>query len=257
VTLAAAIMMLLPATAWAERAIDAEVDATAPFDAPALTSALRARLPDGDAVQLRVFTTFDGVRIETRGTTRDVALRGLAGDAAARLVALATADLLVDAVDLEPPPLMVARRPPTIGVLGTAAAWGQTFGGLGLDVALPRGSYLITIEAGAGTLVDGPIRLTAGMLRAGLGVRRGLFEARLTALAAPMMVSNGDGDATILGGGGASGRIRLPLGSGLHAILAAGVDAFATRTTYVVDGMTALTTPRIAPWGAIGLEVAP
>jgi hypothetical protein len=255
VTLAAAILMLLPATAWAERAIDAEVDATVPFDAPALASALRARLPDGDAVQLRVSTTFDGVRIETRGTTRDVALRGLAGDAAARLVALATADLLVDAVDLEPPPLV--RRPVTIGVLGTAAAWGQTFGGLGLDVAVPRGTYLITIEAGAGMLVDGAIRLTAGTLRAGLAARRGPLEVRLTALAAPIMVSNGDGDATILGGGGASARLRIPLGADLHALVAAGVDAFATRTTYVVDGMTALTTPRFAPWGAIGVEVTP
>jgi hypothetical protein len=256
VTLTAACLLLLPAAAWAERAIDAKVDAEAPFDAPALTSALRARLPDGDAVQLRISTTFEGVRIETRGTTRDVALRGLAGDAAARLVALATADLLVDAVDLEPPPL-ASRRPMTIGVLGTAAAWGHTFGALGVDVALPRGSYLIAIEAGAGTLVDGPIRLTAGMLRAGLGLRGGPFEVRIGALAAPMMVSNGDGDSTILGGAGASGRIRLPLVGGLHAILAAGVDVFATRTTYVVDGMTALTTPRIAPWGAIGIEVAP
>lgn len=254
-TLAAALLLLLPAAAWAERAIAAEVDAAAPFDAPALASALRARLPDGDAIQLRISTTFDGVRIETRGTTRDVALRGLAGDAAARLVALATADLLVDAVDLEPPPLV--HRPITIGVLGTAALWGHTFGALGLDVAVPRRSYLIAIEAGGGTLVDGPIRLTAGILRAGIGLRGGPFELRLTALAAPLMVSNGDGDATILGGAGASGRLRLPLGGGLHALLAAGVDAFATRTTYVVQGMTALTTPQLAPWAALGVEVTP
>jgi hypothetical protein len=42
----------------------------------------------------------------------------------------------------------------------------------------------------------------------------------------------------------------------VDAVLAGGIDLFATRTTYVLDGMPVLTTPRIAPWLAAGLEVA-
>lgn len=261
VSLLAVAAVLCPAVAWAERAIEADVAAAVPFDGRALASALRVRTPaEGDAIHIQVTPTSEGVRVETRGTTRDVALRGLVGDAAARLVALAAADLLVDASDLEPPPFAAPGRhrlQTTLGLLGSAGAWGRTLGAVGLDLAIPRRSYVIAIEAGAGTLVDGPLRLTTGIVRAGLGIRRGDLELRVTATAAPLVVSSGTGDATILAGAGASLRLRLPLARDLHAVVAAGADAFATQTTYVVDGMTSLTTPRVAPWAALGLELAP
>jgi hypothetical protein len=43
----------------------------------------------------------------------------------------------------------------------------------------------------------------------------------------------------------------------LNAVLAGGADVFATRTTYVLAGVPALTTPHSALWFAAGLEMAP
>jgi hypothetical protein len=247
--------------AYAERPIAADVATPLPFDAGELTAALRARLPEaGEPIVLRLSATFDGVRIETRGTAREVGLDGLTGSAAARLVALAAADLLVEETDLDPPALVLTNRQPrstTVGVLGAAASWGHTLGGLGVDVVLPRRQFLAAIEGGAGTLVDGPVRMTAAVVRLGAGVRTGALEVRATGTVMPLVVSSGAGDRTILFGGGVAARLRIPLATDLRAIVAAGVDVFATRTTYVIDGMTALTTPRAAPWAGLGLELTP
>src|SRR4051812_48462647 len=80
-----------------ERPVIADVPATAPFDAPQLAAALRLRLPaSGAPIRVRVVTTPDGVRIEAGGSVREVALRGNTGPDAARLVALAATDLLLE-----------------------------------------------------------------------------------------------------------------------------------------------------------------
>jgi hypothetical protein len=247
-------------SAYAERAIAAEVASPLPFDAAELTAALRARVPEaGEPVVLRLTATFDGVRIETRGTAREVALDGLTGAAAARLVALAAADLLVEETDLDPPAVVPARDrgSTTVGVVGAAASWGHTLGGVGIDVGLPRKHVLVAIEGGAATLVDGPVRMNAAVIRLGGGVRSGPFELRATGTVVPLVVSSGAGDKTVLFGGGVAARVRIPVADRVRAIVGAGVDVFATRTTYIVGGMTALTTPRTAPWVALGLELTP
>jgi hypothetical protein len=249
----------------AERAIIADVSGVAPFDAAELTAALRVRLAaEGAPVALRVTAIGGGVRIEARGNVREVALRELTGPAAARFVALAAHDLLLD--DLAEAPLGApsptpvsgtpGRTPTTIGVLGAAAAWQHVLGGMAVDLAISRSAWLLAIEAGAATLVDGPVHLTAATLRIGGGARRGWLEARAGATLAPLLVSDGTGDRTILAGGGASVRIRAPIAGGLRVVLAGGIDLFATRTTYLL-GATMLATPRVAPWIAAGMEVTP
>jgi hypothetical protein len=40
-------------------------------------------------------------------------------------------------------------------------------------------------------------------------------------------------------------------------VFAGGVDGFAMRTTYMVDGRPVMATPRVAPWIAVGMEVSP
>jgi len=251
--------------AGAERSITAEVSAIAPFDAAQLTAALRVRLPvEGAPVELRVTATPGGVRIEARGNVREVALRDLTGVAAARFVALAANDLLLD--DLADPPLGAPSltrssdapdsAPTTVGVLGAAAAWQYVLGGLAVDLAIPCGRWLVAIEAGGGTLVDGPVQLTAAMIRIGGGARLGWLELRAGATLAPLIVSSGGGDRTILAGAGTSIRVRVPIGPGIRAVLAGGVDLFATRTSYLLDGAM-LATPRAAPWIAAGMEVTP
>jgi hypothetical protein len=256
------IASVAPATLHAdERPVIAEVATTAPFDAPELAAALRLRLPaGGPPIRVRVVTTPGGVRIEAGGSAREVALRGTTGPDAARLVALAATDLLLDdpVVGAEVPVAPAApRRSVTIGVLGGVVAWQHPIAGLGVDLAMPRGAWLVALEAGGGTLLDGPLRLTTGVVRLAVGTRHGAFDLRAGASFMPLTVGDGAGDATVLVGVGTSVRVRAAIGIGVDAVLAGGLDLFATRTTYVLDGMPVLTTPRIAPWVAAGLEVVP
>jgi hypothetical protein len=102
----------------------------------------------------------------------------------------------------------------------------------------------------------GTIDLYAGVVRVGAGLRFGVLELRSGLTFAPLVVETGAGDTTLLAGGNASARVRIPLTARTRAVLALGADAFATRTTYLLDGMTALATPRFAPWFAAGMEVA-
>jgi hypothetical protein len=48
--------------------------------------------------------------------------------------------------------------------------------------------------------------------------------------------------------------MRIGLTADLYAVLAAGVDAYATHTQYQLATMT-IATPWLAPWVAVGLEV--
>jgi len=241
-----------------ERAVIADVPATAPFDGPQLAAALRLRLPaSGAPIRVRVVTTPDGIRIEAGGSVREVALRGNSGPDAARLVALAATDLLEDLGGAAEVPVAPApAQEVTIGALGGVVVWQSPIAGLGIDLAVARGAWLLALEAGGGRL-DGPLHLTAGVVRFEAGTRHGAFDLRAGATAMPLTVGDGAGDATVLVGAGASVRLRAPIGGGVRAVFAGGVDLFATRTTYVLDGMQVLTTPRIAPWLAAGLEVAP
>ena len=87
-----------------------------------------------------------------------------------------------------------------------------------------------------------------------IGRRIGPVELRIDAIVEPLIVTTGAGDFTALFGGGASMRLRGALG-GAHLIAAAGIDAFANQTEYRTAGADALTTPRIAPWLRLGVEV--
>lgn len=255
-------VLLLVATAlpaFAERSIVVELVDAAPFDARELASAMRVRLPvEGVPVRVRVSAAADGVRIEARGSVRDVKLGELGGPAAARLVALAANDLLLDDLAIATEPHATTRSPgPTVAVFGAAAAWDGTLAGLAVDIAVPRGSRtLVAVDAGGSKLLDGPLALSAAVVRGSVGVRLGILELRAGATLAPLFLDDGR-DRTVLLGGGASARLRIPITPGARLVLAGGVDAFATRTTYIVDGMTVLATPRAAPWFAAGFEVTP
>ncbi len=248
------------APAAAERSIVIELAQPAPFAAGELAAAMRMRLPaDGAPVRVRVSPTEDGVHVDTAPGSRDVALNGLAGTAAARLVALAAGDLLLD--DLATAPELVVRveredAARTIGFAGSVASWDGVLGGGAIDLAIARGGYLGSIEVGGGSVVSGPVRLLAATARVDGGIRAGMFELRGGLTIAPVLVRTGVGDLTALVGGNASVRIRIPVTRGSRAVIAVGADAFATRTQYVIDGAKAMTTPRIAPWVAAGMEVA-
>jgi hypothetical protein len=238
----------------AQRAISVDVQGV-PFDARELTEALRVRLaPDGAPVHVRVTAGANGVHIEAHGEARDLDLRGLSGPAAARLVALATDDLTLD--DLVAVPAPVPRPERTLALLGTAASWPGTLGIGSAELTIPVGSAFAAITAGGGELVTGRLALYSGTVRAEVGVRRGWLDVRAGAVAEPVVVTTGQGDTAVVAGAGASVRARIPVADGMHAIVAVGIDAFATRTEYVEAGMAVVATPWWAGWLGLGVEVA-
>lgn len=252
------------------RAITVEVAAAAPFDAGDLVGALRVRLqPEGPAVHVRVQTTAAGVRVEARGGARDVAVGGLDAAAAARLVALAANDLLFDDLATAPAPGIAAEvrtrspavirptGPVAVSALATFASWSGPLAGGAIEVGLGRGPWRIAAEVGAGRLLDAPLDLTAASVRLAGGWRRGALELRAAVVAAPVFVSDGAGDRSVLVGAGAAVRLRVPVARDLQLVFAAGLDAYANRTAYRMAGVPVLETPTLAPYVALGVEVAP
>src|SRR5262249_4184626 len=147
----------------------------------------------------------------------------------------------------------------SVSVLGAASAWSGALVGGGLDVAVSRGepAWLGFAEASGGALVTGDLRLAAATGRAGVGDRVGALGLRAGAAAAPIWVSTGAGDRTVLVGGGVEARLRVPVSGGVRAVLAAGVDAFAVRSAYQVSATTTIDTPWVAPYAAAGVEITP
>jgi hypothetical protein len=251
---AALTIALAAAPAAADRPIEVDADGV-PFSANDLADAIRVRVPrDGRDLHVRVTSADGGVRVEARGGSREVALEGLEGPAAARLVALAANDLWMDDLAVAPEVPVAPRR--TLSLVGSAAGWGNPLGGITADLALPFGSGLVAIEAGVGETLGGSIQLAGGVVRIDGGWRSSWLELRGGATLMPIVVSTGAGDTTLLVGAGASARLRLPVGDGVRAVLAVGADAFATRTHYQLAGMPAFATPAIAPWLGAGVEAA-
>jgi hypothetical protein len=263
------VILCAARSAGAERTIVIEAS-DAPFAASDLAAAIRVRVPsDGASIRVRIITTERGVQIAAAGGVREIELLGLRGPAAARLVALAADDLLPDDLALVPVErapgnvaVRTAARPAParadrtgLAVLGAMAAWDGVLGGLAFDATRARGRGLVALELGGGQLVNSQIHLTAAVLRVGAGVRAGILEARLGLTAVPVVVTNGVGDQTVLLGGNASARARIPLAPAVFAIVAAGADVMATRTVYRFLGIPAMTTPWFAPWLAAGVEI--
>ncbi|MCE9578245.1 MAG: hypothetical protein K8W52_34280 [Deltaproteobacteria bacterium] len=256
----------------AERAVRVAVAPAVPFDEAELSAALQLRLPDGEPIAIDVAPIAGGVRITVGAEVRDVALDGLRGAEAARLVALATTDLFdadIAAVPVVAPALAspamtpaiaahtTPRSPVTVEVLGTAAAWDDVLAGAAIGLAVPRGPWVATVEIGGGGLVDAPIGMIGGAIRMGGGRRFDWLDLRATVIVAPLAVSSGAGDLTALVGAGASARLRVPVTRRVRGVIGAGLDGFANRTTYVASGAVVVQTPWLAPWLAAGIEVTP
>jgi hypothetical protein len=246
----------------AQRSISVEVAANVPVKADELVAAMRVRVAtEGGPIHAQVTAIPDGVRVMAHGNVREVALEGLGGVDAARLIALAASDLFLDdlATSADAPSRGADRRARsvTLGMLGAAAGWDGVLGGVSLDAAVTRGSWLAAVDVTGGELATGPVHLMTGLLRADGGLTAGWIDLRAGLTVAPVSVSDGAGDRTVLYGGNASVWIHLPITSRLRAVIAGGADVFATRTEYRLSGMPATATPWWAPWLAVGVEVTP
>ena len=220
--------------------------------------------PNGAAIRVRVTATEDGVIVSGARGSRAIGLTGRTGADAARLVALAAVDLELDdgtAAFVDAPPRVVAppatTKPITIGVVGSVAAWSSMVAGGAIDVAIPRGRWLIAFDLGGGQLLnDDQLELSAAVVRGGGGVRYGWLDVRAGLTLVPINVTTGTGDQTVLVGAGASVRLRVPITELVRFVVAGGADAFATRTEYRTNA-TMTETPWLAPWFGAGIEMAP
>ncbi len=252
------LLVVLGGRAVAERAIVVELAGPQAFDVGELTAAVRVRVaPDGGRIQLRVTRSVDGVLVEAHGATRAVVLGDRHGAEAARLVALAASDLLFD--DLSRSPTVEPRAPGfTLAALGTVAAWDS--GALTvatIELTLPRGAWLANASIGGGELFGSGVHASEGIVRLGGGRRVGWLDLTAGLTLVPISVNDGVGDRTVLVGGGVAARLRVPLADSVLLVVAAGVDGFATRSEYTSNGVAIAATPWVAPWGALGVEVAP
>jgi hypothetical protein len=231
---------------------DVHVVATGtPFSADDLAAALRVRLAtQGAPIAVAATAVADRVTVTVGDTTREVALDGRVGADAARLVALEIVDLALDDLAVvpraEPMPSPVA-----IALYGGAMAWTSTLANASADVALGRGRWRAAIELAGSQRVAGVLHVTGATVRLCGALRAGELELRGGAVIAPTWVSDGVGDQTTLVGATASARVHVG-----RLLLAVGLDAYATQTTYSYQAMT-VTTPWIAPWVAAGVELVP
>lgn len=261
-----AVVCGLPLHAAAQIAVD--VDEHVPFSAAQLDAALRLRVRDA-AFPVQVDATDTGVRITVNGRSRDVPLGARTGDDAARLVALAAADLMLPALSMPLPVVHLERVPDeaaaepaprgvwSIGLTASSAMWNGVVAGGSASIVGPVHGVLVAAELGMGTLVGGDLHATTGLVRLGVGTRVDVLELRAGLTVVPLRVSDGSADATVLVGAGASANLRIPVTRGVHAVVLVGGDAFATRTEYLRAGMMPTSTPMIAPYFAAGVEVTP
>jgi hypothetical protein len=239
-----------------------------PFSQAEMEEALRARRPLLGA----------GARIEVRADEAGRALvrvgrverevddwGGRSGEEAARLVA-------VLAEDLAQSDLPVVVSPPA----ASASATGREIR-LGLTVQSPfdqagaAAHVMPALEAAvdltrgfAAFLTGGYRRVTAGggfsalemdevSVRAGAAYQRRWFELRAGGLVRPYSVGGAGSYTGSTWGGTLSGVARWRVGRHLQLVLAAGLDALASRTVFSVNQRPILSTAWLAPWLGAGL----
>lgn len=252
-----------------------------PFSAAELQAAAELRVPGWQDLQpgtLVVRGRAAGeVELELRGWRRALPLGDAHGGEAARLVALALADLMLAVasgargVDSERPRVVPASRAagsgePPFTRIALAAVAGRGLGALepwnyGLALAVSRAyqPWLLDVELGlalAPARELAPLRTSwsAARLRVQAGVRVARFMELLAGPAlVPLWVSGGDGFFGVLPAFGFAARAVVRLGPGLDGVLAAGADLFVRRVQLQAYGMDAIATPRLAPWLGLAL----
>jgi hypothetical protein len=219
----------------------------------------------------------DTVEISLGNKRRTVQLQDLRGAAAARWVALAVTDLLMEEATPSRLPGLPASHPPssapralflffpTVGV-GTGSSALQTTIGLGSSLRLHRGLRL-TFDLGYGSSppysdAATQVRFAVLPLRGGPAWRfaRWPLEARLSAVVTPYWVSAVSGQRNaqyqgIVAGCEAGLFAYAPLYRRLLGILALGADLFFNRTEFLTDGQPTFATARFTAWLGAGLAL--
>jgi hypothetical protein len=278
-----------PVAAPAATAIQLRTTGELPFTPDELEQAAGARLAmsadTGAAVVIVGPADAAGVQVRMGDRRTVVAVGARAGLAAARIVALAIAELAAEApahasteqpseaAAFPPPPAIAAAIPPPASP--PPARISIALGGAkGLDASEP---FTATCEADVtvplsrfdvvGTLGvwDVPTRhagladeasFVAGVVRAGAGWRSGPWQLLLGPFVAPYRLEGGVDHTGVLAGGGAMLRVgrRLAAAPKVQVFGSFRVDAFANRVRVSVVGAEAsFASPRLAAGAAVGV----
>jgi len=285
--LACCIVLATIGAARAEAPVRLEMVGDVPFSAEELAQAVRARVPlaaaTGDATPVVVGpASAGGVAVRAAGKTAVVRIGDRAGAAAARVVALAIADL---AADEEIPPVAPALPPAPEAVLApprparpalVVPQLASTFeASRGLGAAQPLSfAVLADVIAAQDRLLAGgalgywetptqragsPDEASFAAVVARLWVgerfgRRGHLQALAGPFVAPYRLGGPFARSGLLGGGGAMLRVTAPLGPRFVIVGGLRVDGFVNRLEVSVgDASPSLATPRVAVALGFGL----
>lgn len=222
-----------------------------------LAEALSLRV--GDAA-VTVAVAGDQVRVSIAGSSRLVPLDGAHGRAAARRIAVAAAELAMPSIPAPSPQdegalpavgtdarsVAVARR--TRWTVTARVGSAEALRG-GAMVGMVRGR--VAIDAGVVAGGAGDVMLVGAPVRAGVAL--GDEPAiRVGVVAVPYRVEAGAGDRGVLVGGGVEAVSRTRVG-GVDVAYLVGLDVYANRVEYRMDGAAAVTTPRVALWTGLGV----
>ena len=242
-----------------------------PFSQAEMEEALRARRPLlGGMARIEVRADDAGRALVRVGAAeRQVAdWGGRSGEDAARLVAVLAEDLaLADAPMIVSSPAPAAAAPGTtthalrLGVMlqspfdqDGAAAHVQPAADVAVDLARGFGAFAGAgyrrVSAGSGFST---LNLDEVPVRAGVTYKRRWFELRIGGLVRPYTVGGAGAHTGVTWGGTVSGAARWSLGRRWQAVLAAGLDALATRAAFSVNQQPVISTAWVAPWLGAGL----
>ena len=278
-----------PATAPAATPIRLQTTGELPFTAEDLEQAAGARLAmsaeTGAAVVIVGPADEDGIQLRMGERRTVVRVGAHAGRAAARIVALAIAELAAETTDSAAAPRPARARP--AAAAGTAAplrAHAPSRPPVRISVALGAAKGLDATEPLTGTCeVDATFPLppfdvvgtlgvwavparnagrpdeasfVAGVVRASAGWRSGPLQLLLGPFVAPYRLEGGVSHVGALAGGGATLRVgrRLALAPKVTVFGALHVDVFVNRVSVSLIGAEpSLATPRVAASVGVGI----
>ena len=239
-----------------------EVNGDATFtraDLEAVVSARTTLARESTPDVLVVVITLVGDRavLEAAGKVQRVDLGGRAGLAAARLLAIAVTDLMADLPTVPTP--RAQRERAMVAIWPSAAASGDdlepTFLGGSLDLSVPVGGWraALTVSGLRSFEVEPGTSLDALVARAAWGRRFGPLELRGGPLLTVYQAHGGQGHSGTLLGGAAAALLAAHVAGGVVLVVSVGLDGYAQRASFVVDGRSVMATPRVQAWAGLGL----
>jgi hypothetical protein len=204
----------------------------------------------------------DAIRVEIGGRDLVLDLDGARGRTAARMIAVAAADLVLPELPSGAPPPAVAieraavappPRPLRLALIGQIGSEEATRAAATIGGELASSGPRLALEVG----IAGGRAAAHGVSLLGVPVRAGVAlgdttAVRVGAVAMPFFVDGGGDHRGVLVGGAIAGQGRVRVGAH-ELVYQVGADVFANQVEYRWTGAPVMTTPRVALWAGLGV----